>query len=52
MMNRWSYFAAGLGPVEGVSGVENVDLSRVVGSHTEYPRKMARCLRVIGVSSG
>lgn len=48
----WNVSVAGLGPVEGVSGVENVDLSRVIGSHTDYPRKMARCLRVVGYSAG
>ena len=46
----WNLSAAvaGLGPVEDVRGVENVDLSRVIGSHTDYPRKMARCLQIVG----
>lgn len=48
----WSVSVAGLGPVEGVAGVDNVDLSRVIGSHTDYARKMARCLQVVGISEG
>lgn len=48
----WNLSVAGLGPVEGIPGVENVDLSRVIGSHTDYPRKMARCLQVMGCSGG
>ena len=36
---EWKLAVAGLGPVDQ-KGVENFDLSTIVNSHDEYPRKM------------
>jgi hypothetical protein len=33
-------------------GVEDVDVSAVVGRHTDYARKMARLLVVVGAERG
>lgn len=45
----WNLSVAGLGPVEDVAGVENVNLSSVISSHTDYPRKMAQILTKVGI---
>ena len=37
---------AGIAPVEN-AGVENVDLTRVVTGHMQYPRKLAEILRML-----
>jgi hypothetical protein len=39
----WSLDSAGIGPV-GVLGVENVNLSSIIGGHLEYKNKMASVL--------
>ncbi len=40
---------AGLGPVEGVLGIENVDLTGVVDGHLAYRTRMGHVLRKCGV---
>jgi hypothetical protein len=37
---EWRLNVAGLGPIEHVDGVENVDLTEIVMSHDDYPSKM------------
>ena len=42
---------AGLEPVEGLSGVENLDVSTVVSGHLRYQYLLGRILNVIGLQS-
>eukprot|EP00397_Hematodinium_sp_SG-2012_P010691 GEMP01010814.1.p1 GENE.GEMP01010814.1~~GEMP01010814.1.p1 ORF type:complete len:986 (+),score=172.92 GEMP01010814.1:81-3038(+) len=45
---EWRLFVAGLQPVDGVPGIENVDLTAFVNSHEDYPKKSDLILHYIG----
>lgn len=42
---------AGLQPVEGLSGVENLDVSQLISGHLRYQYLLGRILNVIGLQS-
>ena len=42
---------AGLQPVEGLSGVENLDVSELISGHLRYQYLLGRILNVIGLQS-
>jgi hypothetical protein len=44
--------AAGLEPVVGVAGVENVDLTQVAGGHLEFLAAMGEVMGALGVGGG
>lgn len=46
----WMRAAAGLTPVEGVPGVENADLSRLVEGHLGYLETLPEVLDCLGFS--
>jgi hypothetical protein len=46
----WMRAAAGMAPVEGVQGLENADLTRLVDGHLDYLRVMPEVLDCIGFS--
>lgn len=52
-LNVGSWFVcayAGLEPVRHVPGVENVNLSRLVNSHSSYPELMPEILDLLGLA--
>lgn len=42
---------AGLQPIEGLSGVENLDVSKVISGHLRYQYLLGRILNVIGLQA-
>lgn len=45
---EWTLFVAGLQPIDGVPGIENVDVSTIVSSHEDYPKKYELIMHYCG----